>query len=123
MTWVSAWAGNRASKTGRYLQWWETTPEWHAVSPLLRGTGTTQPFCLLRVRSRTAGWAPIEAQKNRGHHGQWTVTCAHVIAHLFLRWEAIELQTMTPDRSAKGAVARKQADVLLMCLCTMPIRS
>ena len=43
--------------------------------------------------------------------------------HSLLRWEAIELQTMTPDRSAKGAVARKQADVLLMRMCTMTIRA
>jgi hypothetical protein len=32
MTRGSAQAGNRASKTGRYLQWLENRPEWHAVT-------------------------------------------------------------------------------------------
>ena len=31
MTRGSAQAGDRASKTGRYLQWWEHESEWHAV--------------------------------------------------------------------------------------------
>ena len=32
MTWESAQAGNRASKTRRDLQWWDTEPELHAVT-------------------------------------------------------------------------------------------
>ena len=32
MTRGSAQAGNRASKTGRYLQWLENRSEWHAVT-------------------------------------------------------------------------------------------
>jgi hypothetical protein len=32
MTWGLAQAGNRASKTGRYLQWWENKPEWRAMT-------------------------------------------------------------------------------------------
>ena len=32
MIWVSAQAGNRAGKTGRYLQWWDTRPECNAVT-------------------------------------------------------------------------------------------
>ena len=31
MTWGPAQAGNRASKTGRYLQWWDNEPEYNAV--------------------------------------------------------------------------------------------
>jgi hypothetical protein len=31
MTWGLAQAGNRASKTKRYLQWWENKPEQNAV--------------------------------------------------------------------------------------------
>jgi len=30
MTRAPAQAGNRASKTGRYLQWWDTEPECNA---------------------------------------------------------------------------------------------
>ena len=33
MTRGPAQAGNRASKTGRYLQWWDTGPECTAVTP------------------------------------------------------------------------------------------
>ena len=33
MTRASAQAGNRASKTEHYLQWWEHSPEWVAVTP------------------------------------------------------------------------------------------
>ena len=32
MIWALAQAGNRASKTGHYLQWWDTGSEWHAVT-------------------------------------------------------------------------------------------
>ena len=32
MTWGLAQAGNRAGRTGRYLQWWENEPEWNAVT-------------------------------------------------------------------------------------------
>ena len=32
MTWGLAQAGNRAGKTGRYLQWWENEPEQDAVT-------------------------------------------------------------------------------------------
>ena len=33
MTRGPAQAGNRASRTGRYLQWWDTGPECNAVTP------------------------------------------------------------------------------------------
>ena len=32
MTWEQAQAGNRASQTVRYLQWWENRSEWDAVT-------------------------------------------------------------------------------------------
>jgi len=32
MSWGLAQAGDRAGKTGRYLQWWENKPEWVAVT-------------------------------------------------------------------------------------------
>ena len=36
MTWGLAQAGNRAGRTGRYLQWWEREPEWDAVTSALQ---------------------------------------------------------------------------------------
>ena len=36
MNWGTAQAGNRASKTSRYLQWWENNPEQDAVSSALQ---------------------------------------------------------------------------------------
>ena len=36
MTWGLAQAGNRAGRTGRYLQWWESEPEWNAVTSALQ---------------------------------------------------------------------------------------
>ena len=43
MTWETAQAGNRASKTGRYLQWWESVAEQGVVSSVL-------PTILERIR-------------------------------------------------------------------------
>ena len=36
MTWGLAQAGNRAGRTGRYLQWWDSEPEWNAVTSALQ---------------------------------------------------------------------------------------
>ena len=35
MIWVLAQAGNRAGRTGHYLQWWDCGPEWDAVTSIL----------------------------------------------------------------------------------------
>jgi hypothetical protein len=37
---VLAQAGNRASKTGRYLQWWENKSEWCAMTSVVRNHTT-----------------------------------------------------------------------------------
>ena len=52
MTWRLAQAGNRAGRTGRYLQWWESGPEWNAVTSALQNPHDTVSFsfgtcCLL----------------------------------------------------------------------------
>ena len=36
MTWALVQAGNRASKTRHYLQWWESKPEQDAVTSMLQ---------------------------------------------------------------------------------------
>ena len=36
MTWGLAQAGNRASKTGRYLQWWDSEPEQNVMTSELQ---------------------------------------------------------------------------------------
>ena len=36
MTRAPAQAGNRASRTEHYLQWWEHSPEWNAVTSASR---------------------------------------------------------------------------------------
>ena len=41
MTWELVQAGNRASKTGRYLQWWENKQEQDAVNLCACRTHTT----------------------------------------------------------------------------------
>jgi len=38
MTWALVQAGNRASKTRRYLQWWENKPEQDAVTSELQNS-------------------------------------------------------------------------------------
>ena len=50
MTWGLAQAGNRAGRTGRYLQWWESEPEWNAVTSALQNPYDAASFllCLLR---------------------------------------------------------------------------
>ena len=40
-------AGNRASKTGRYLQWWDTGPECTAVTPGVCKVYNYHLFCKL----------------------------------------------------------------------------
>jgi hypothetical protein len=44
MTWGLAQAGNRASKTGRYLQWWENRPEWDAMTSAVRNSRNSARF-------------------------------------------------------------------------------
>ena len=44
MTWGLAQAGNRAGRTGRYLQWWEHGPEWNAVTPGLQNPHDSASF-------------------------------------------------------------------------------
>ena len=44
MTWGLAQAGNRASKTGRYLQWWENRPEWGAMTSAVRNSRNSAHF-------------------------------------------------------------------------------
>jgi len=44
MTWGLVQAGNRASKTGRYLQWWENRPEWQAVTSTVRNSSHSIRF-------------------------------------------------------------------------------
>ena len=47
MTWGLAQAGNRASKTGRYLQWWENRPEWDAMTSAVRNSRHSTRFLFL----------------------------------------------------------------------------
>ena len=47
MTWGLAQAGNRAGRTGRYLQWWEHGPEWNAVTPGLQNLHDSASFLVL----------------------------------------------------------------------------
>jgi hypothetical protein len=44
MTWGLAQAGNRAGRTGRYLQWWDRGPEWNAVTSALQSPHDTVSF-------------------------------------------------------------------------------
>ena len=55
MTRGPAQAGNRASRTGRYLQWWDTGPECNAVTPAVCKVhdSTLIPNCL-GARTRPA---------------------------------------------------------------------
>ena len=46
MTWGLAQAGNRASKTGRYLQWWENRPEWGAMTSAVRNSRNSAHFII-----------------------------------------------------------------------------
>ena len=54
MTRGSAQAGNRASKTGRYLQWLENRPEWHAVTSAGGQLVQLHPF--FNISSRDTQW-------------------------------------------------------------------
>ena len=54
MTWGLAQAGNRAGRTGRYLQWWESEPEWNAVTSALQNPYDAASFLLCWLR-RLAG--------------------------------------------------------------------
>jgi len=45
MNWGTAQAGNRASKTSRYLQWWENNPEQDAVSSALQNLHNSVCYC------------------------------------------------------------------------------
>ena len=36
MTWGLAQAGNGTGRTGRYLHWWESEPEWNAATSALQ---------------------------------------------------------------------------------------
>jgi len=54
MTRASAQAGNRASKTGRYLQWWDTGPEWNAVTSAV--CKVHHSTLIRRLHSRLAWW-------------------------------------------------------------------
>ena len=53
MTRASAQAGNRASKTEHYLQWWEHSPEWVAVTPAAQKRHNSS-FIILPAGARKA---------------------------------------------------------------------
>ena len=46
MSWVSAQAGNRASKTRHYLQWWDSNSEQDAMTSASQHTCNTAHFAL-----------------------------------------------------------------------------
>ena len=56
MTRASAQAGNRASKTEHYLQWWEYSPEWVAVTPAAQNRHNSS-FIIIPAVARTASAA------------------------------------------------------------------
>ena len=46
MTWGLAQAGNRASKTRRYLQWWDSEPEQDVMTSVLQNVHNSTLFIL-----------------------------------------------------------------------------
>ena len=62
MTWGLAQAGNRAGRTGRYLQWWDRGPEWDAVTSALQNPHDTASFfeCLRILKL----WGAILKEKS-----------------------------------------------------------
>ena len=59
MTWGLAQAGNRAGRTGRYLQWWESEPEWNAVTSALQNPYDAASFLHLAWVGRQQMVGPL----------------------------------------------------------------
>ena len=67
MTRASAQAGNRASKTEHYLQWWEHSPEWVAVTPAAQNRHNSTLFVHIFVLFHLVAFHPILLHSIRMH--------------------------------------------------------
>ena len=102
MTRETAQAGNRASRTEHYLQWWENSPEWNAETSAVdkrhnssfsfgscrEPAAAVLAVASLRLLVGGAGYATIFAKRPRNERSRATcralVTAAHAIS--FMRY-------------------------------------
>ena len=120
MTRGLAQAGNRASKTGRYLQWWENKSEWRATSSAARNShNSARVFVRLPL---TGAIGPLRCSRPGGPRLAAAAITRSQIERKRAGPQSAQRPCLARDAPSKMRGQREKEFVTLLDLCVSSLR-